>query len=77
MFSEFLGESNGKTMLSEILSDCTNEQARAAVTTYCCLFKVNVDTKEWDDLMHWIWDCYNSWFDEFDDMEMFMCAYLV
>ncbi len=76
-FGKWLGKSNGETMLSNILMNCTKNQARAAVTTYCILFDVNVDIKEWDDLMRWIWGCYNSWFDTFDEMDMFMCADLV
>lgn len=78
-FGNWLGKENGKTMLSEILADYTisEEQARATVTTYCILFEIQVDTKEWDDLMWWIYDNYNSWFDTFDELDGFMCALLV
>ena len=76
-FGKWLGEENGKQMLSAVFDYCTKEQARAAVTTYCCIFGIEVDTKQWDDLMRWIYDCYNSWFNDFDEMDMFMCENLV
>ena len=76
-FGRWLGTENGKSMLNEILKDCTKEQARAAVTTYCIIYDVNVDQRPWDELMRWIWDYYNSWFDEFDEMDMYMCELLV
>lgn len=76
-FGKWLGAYNGKEMLSAVFDNCTKEQARAAVTTYCCIFGIEVDTKQWDDLMWWIYDCYNSWFNDFDEMDMFMCENLV
>lgn len=76
-FGKWLGAENGKQMLSAVFDYCTKEQARAAVTTYCCIFGIEVDTKQWDELMCWIWDCYNSWFNDFDEMDMFMCENLV
>lgn len=78
MFAEWLGESNAKSGLFEILnSDISKEQARAAVTTYCIMFDINVDTKEWDDLMWEIYEFYNSWFTNFDEMDNFMAELLV
>ena len=76
-FGKWLGAENGKEMLSAVFDYCTKEQARAAVTTYCCIFDIEVDTKQWDDLMRWIYDFYNSWFNDFDEMDMFMCENLV
>lgn len=77
-FGEWLGENNGKSGLFEILnSDVTKEQARAAVTTYCVLFDIEVDTRRWDELMREIYEFYNSWFDDFDEMDGFMCGLLV
>lgn len=76
-FGRWLGTENGISMLNEILKNCTKEQARAAVTTYCILFGIEVDTLQWDNLMTWIWECYNSWFEEFDEMDMYMCELLV
>lgn len=76
-FGKWLGAENGKEMLCAVFDNCTKEQARAAVTTYCCIFGIEVDTKQWDDLMWWIYDCYNSWFNDFDEMDMFMCENLV
>lgn len=76
-FGKWLGKENGKTMLSEVFNDCTLDQARAAVTNYCIIFGIEVDTKEWDELMNWIWEYWNSWFDEKETMDMFMCRYLV
>ncbi len=76
-FSEWLGEENAKEMLSEVFENCTKEQARAAVTTYCCIFKVEVDTSQWDVLMQWIYDCYNSWFESYGEMDSYMAALLV
>lgn len=76
-FGRWLGAENGKLMLIAVFNNCTKEQARAAVTTYCCIFGIEVDTKQWDDLMRWIYDFYNSWFNDFDEMDMFMCENLV
>ena len=77
-FGKWLGKSNGMDMLSDILKeDITMEQARAAVTTYCILFGIAVDTREWVELMQWIFECYNCWFDTFDDMNNFMCELLI
>lgn len=77
-FGRWLGEENGKEMLRAVFTDnCTKEQARAAVTTYCIIFDVNVDQRPWDELMRWIWDFYNSWFDGFDEMDDYFCGNLV
>ena len=76
-FGEWLGSENGKEMLTEIFTNCTKEQARAAVTTYCCIFKTEVDTSQWDNLMQWIYDYYNSWFESYDEMDSYMAALLV
>ena len=77
-FGKWLGKENGKTMLAEIFTDnCTKEQARAAVTTYCIIFGIIVDLKDWDELIRWIWNNYNVWFDTIDEMDMFMCENLV
>ena len=76
-FGKWLGAENGKQMLSAVFNDCTDEQARAAVTTYCCIFGIEVDTKQWDDLMHWIWDCYNGWFETYEELDWFMCGLLI
>ena len=77
-FGKFLGWENGKTMLCNVFeTDCTKEQARAAITTFCIIFDVEVDGAKWDELMRWVYEYYNSWFDRFYDMDMFMCADLV
>ena len=76
-FGKWLGKENGKTMLSTVFENCTKEQARAAVTTYCIIFGIQVDTMEWDELMRWILDYYNSWFDGFYELDGFMCENLV
>lgn len=77
-FGRWLRESNGKQMLSDIAKEnVSSKQMRAAITTYCILFDINVDSREWDELMRWLWKYYNSWFDEFETMDMFMCADLV
>lgn len=77
--NEFLGKHNGQAILTDIFTamECTKEQARAAVTTYCCLFKINPDTAEWDNLMNWIFNCYNSWFRSFEDLDNYMSELLV
>lgn len=76
--STWLGESNGQSILYEILmSDVTKEQARAAVTTYCILFDIIVDTNRWDNLIQVIWDYYNSWFDSKEELDNYMCGLLV
>ena len=75
---KWLGEENGKSMLSAVFTnDSSKEQARAAVTTYCIIFGIEVDTAQWDNLMRWIYEFYNSWFDDFEDMDNFMCELLV
>ena len=76
-FGRWLGTENGISMLNEILKNCTKEQARAAVTTYCIIYDINVDQRPWDELMRWIWKYYNSWFEEFDEMDMYMSELLV
>lgn len=78
-FGKWLGAENGKELLRAVFSDCSKEQARAAVTTYCMIFGIQVDTKEWDDLMDWIWIYYDSWFEEndFEGFEMYMSELLV
>ena len=76
-FGKWLGAENGKQMLSAVFDDCTVDQAKNAVTTYCIIFGIEVDTKQWDDLMDWIWEHWNSWFDTKETMDMFMCRDLV
>lgn len=79
-FGKWLGKSNGMTMISDLLqTDITKEQARAAVTTYCLLFGIEVDTKEWDDLMQWIFTSYCCWtgFETVDDFDDYMCELIV
>lgn len=76
-FGEWLGEYNGKEMLSNVLPNATKEQARAAITTYCMIFDVEVDTREWDELMQFVYNGYNSWFNNIEAMDMYMCALLV
>lgn len=77
-FGEWLGKSNGQTMIAECMKEnITEEQARAVVTTYCIIFDVEVDTREWDELMRYIWNCFNSWFGDFDEMDNYMCKLLV
>ena len=77
-FGRWLGQSNGDEMLSTVLrNDCTKEQARAAITNYCIIFGINVDTKEWDDLIRWAYDTYNCWFNNYNEFDNFMCADLV
>ena len=77
-FGKWLGNSNGLSMVCDVLSqDVTQEQARAAVTTYCILFGVEVDSARWDYLMNHIWTCFNCWFNDFDEMVNFMCKDLV
>lgn len=76
-FGRWLGKENAKTMVFEIMKDCSKEQALSAVTTYCMILDVEVDTREWDELMREVWTDYNSWFDSFDEMENFFCQYLV
>ena len=77
-FCEWLGVSNGNTMLSELLnSNISKEQARAVVTTYCLIFDIEVDTNRWDMLMESIYESYNSWFDSYDEMDNFMAEFLV
>lgn len=77
-FGKWMGKSNGLAMVSDVLNqDVTQEQARAVVTTYCILFGIEVDTAEWDHLMNHIWDCFNCWFNDFNEMDMFMCKDLV
>lgn len=77
-FGNWLGESNGINILSDIFNtNCTKKQARAAVTTYCILFGIEVDTREWDELISWIDGCYNYWFNSTDELDEFMCEDLV
>ena len=76
-FGRWLGVSNGKSMVCDLLQDATKEQARAVITTYCMLFGIEPDTKEWDSLIRWIVDYYNSWFDTLTELDNYMCELLV
>lgn len=76
-FGEWLGESNGKEMLANVFEHCTKEQGRAALTTYCILFGVNVDTLEWDTLIDYVYEYYNNWADSKDEFDNYMCQLLV
>ena len=76
-FGKFLGKENGKIMLTEVFKDSTLEQVRAAVTTYCVIFGIEVDSKEWDELIRWIDEYYNSWFDSRDELDDYLCVNLV
>ena len=76
-FGEWFGKYNGKNMLAAVLPDATKEQARAAITTYCMIFDIEVDTKDWDDLMVYVYNCWNCWFDSIDEMDNYMCELLV
>ena len=77
-FGKWLGKSNGRTMISSIVNeDCTLAQFRAAVTTYCMLFHIEVDTKEWDDLIMDLFGFYNSWISDFNAFDSYMSELLV
>ena len=76
--ANWLGESNGASMLYEILmSDVSKKQARAAVTTFCILFNIEVDTEAWDRLIWNIYSNYNSWFDDVTEMDNYFAELLV
>lgn len=77
-FGKWLGEENGKQMVREIFStDCTKEQARAAVTTYCLIFDIEVDTAKWDALIQELYEHYDCWFDSLEDIDEYMSELLV
>ena len=72
-FADYIGYDNGKSMVFELLSkDITKEQAKDIITTFCILFDVEPDTRSWDDLLRDVFDYYNSWFDDFDEMDLFL-----
>lgn len=78
-FAEWLGESNGKDMLCELLAqyETTQDQAVACVTTYCLMFDIKVDTKKWDELIDYLYKHYNSWYDTKEEMDGDMCRFLI
>ena len=76
-FGEWFGEYNGKNMLAAVLPDATKEQARAVITTYCMIFDIEVDTKGWDDLMVYVYNCWNCWFNSIDEMDSYMCELII
>jgi len=76
-FGEWLGKENGLTMLGEIFRKGTVNQAKAAITTYCCIFGIDVDTAEWEKLMQWTYENYNCWFDSYEELDAYMCTDLV
>ena len=77
-FGKWLGQYNGKTMLSDCLqANITAQQAVCVVTTYCIIFGIEVDTSDWDGLMAYIWEYYNSWFQTYEKMEDAFAKYLV
>lgn len=75
-FGKWLGKENAKTMISE-LSDHSPHQFRAAITVYCCLFDIEVDTREWDKLIDYYYEHYNSWFNSKEEFDLFMSEDLV
>lgn len=76
-FGEWLGINNGKEMVADCLADCSKEQARAVITTYCIMFGIEVDTAGWSDIMQYVYDYYNSWFNDKDELDNYMCELLV
>ena len=76
-FSKWIGKPNLDNMLAELLADATKEQARAAVTVYCMLLGIEVDTIRWDYLIRDLFFTYNSWFDDMDEMDNYMAEFLV
>lgn len=77
-FAKWLGKSNCDTMLGEILGgDITKEQGRAALTTYCILLGIEVDTSAWDYLIRDVFFTYNSWFDDMEEMDKYMSELLI
>lgn len=80
-FGTWLGKENGKTMVGSAITesgcDLSKEQVRCVVTTYCILFDIEVDTYDWDELMRYIWEYYNSWFNTYEELDDYMCEYLV
>lgn len=76
--ARWLGEHNGKSILiSTLTTDITKEQARCCVVQYCILFDIQVDTKKWDDLIMEIFEFYNCWFDDKDEMDNYFAELLV
>ncbi len=67
-------EKLGTTMILSVANRkySTKEQIRAAVTTYCILFDVKVESKEWDDLIIYIYHHYNRWFDSYKSLNDYM-----
>lgn len=76
-FAKYLGKNNADTMLAELLENATKEQARAAVTVYCMLLDIEVDTIDWDYLIRDLFFTYNSWFDDMEEMDDYMAELLV
>lgn len=71
-FGNWLGKENGKIMLSEIFGDCLQREARCAVVTYCKIFGIKVGTEEWNELIEWIDEFYNSWFKDKEELDEYM-----
>lgn len=65
------------TLINILSKGISNEQARAAVTTYCIFNDIEVDTKLWDDLMAEIWNGVPDWFNTFEELDNFMCGLLI
>ncbi len=76
-FGKWLGESNGKEMLAAVFTHSTKEQQRSALTTYCIIFGINVDTFEWDALIDYVYENYNNWADSKEEFDDYMCELLV
>lgn len=75
-FGKWLGKENAKAMISD-LSDRSAHHFRAAITVYCCLFDIEVDTLEWDELIDYYYEHYNSWFNSKEEFDLFMSEDLV
>ena len=75
---KWLGKENGKGLIREVArTGATKEQFRAAITTYCILFGVEVDTFEWDELILRLYTDWNIWFENLDDFDNYMAELLV
>lgn len=71
-FRHWLGRHNGEEMLCAIFQDCTSREARCAIVTYCKIFDVKPDSEEWEKLIGWIDECYNSWFKDKEELNEYL-----
>ena len=74
-FGKWLGRANVEVMVAECLKeDCSVEQMKAVVMTYCMIFGIEPHSDDWEALLRKIYDYYNCWFESFEELKDYCAA---